>query len=577
VSPLRFLASTALLLCSLLATTQGSAQAQGFAVDRFDPAVAGSDWFTNESLDLRGDGRWAAAGTLEWAHKPLVVVDARGNEQSAILNDQVHLHVGGAVVLWDRVRFAASLPVLIAEGGQQASFGGGTLQAAGGADIGDLRLGGDVRIFGQSTDVATLAAGAAVYLPTGSRDTFTSDGRVRIVVPRVLFAGQAGGLAYAARTGLNVRTQGQNFAGEPFGSEWQFGLAAGVKLLDDRLLLGPEIYGSTVVSDGGKGVFDREATPVEALLGGHYRCECGLYGGLGAGPGLTAGLGAPALRVVATFGWMAPVQAPVPEPEAPADLDGDGIPDDDDACRGDPGPPNDDPKKNGCPRPKDADGDGILDRDDACVKEPGVPSDDPKKNGCPKSDGDGDGILDEDDACPELAGVPNDDPNLHGCPLFDGDNDGILDRDDACPDTPGKPNADPKKNGCPKAVLVGKEVKILERIEFDTAKATLRPESDDVLTAVLEVLQAHPELRKVQIQGHTDNRGARGYNVRLSSRRADSVLKWLVAHGIDRGRLVAKGFGPDKPIDDNKTEEGRQNNRRVEFHITDRDDAPTEE
>jgi outer membrane protein OmpA-like peptidoglycan-associated protein len=268
---------------------------------------------------------------------------------------------------------------------------------------------------------------------------------------------------------------------------------------------------------------------------------------------------------------MAPLEQAKPEPEAPSDLDGDGILDHDDACKGEPGVPSKDPKTHGCPKPKDADGDGILDRDDACVKEPGVPSEDPKKHGCPENDQDGDGILDDEDACVELAGVPNDDPNLHGCPLFDGDRDGILDRDDACPDEAGKPSDDPKKHGCPKALIVGKEVKILERIEFDTAKATIRAQSDEVLSAVLDLLQAHPEIKQVEIQGHTDNRGARGYNVRLSARRADAVLKWLVARGVEQRRLLAKGLGPDKPIDDNGSEDGRQNNRRVEFHITEQD------
>jgi hypothetical protein len=84
---------------------------------------------------------------------------------------------------------------------------------------------------------------------------------------------------------------------------------------------------------------------------------------------------------------------------------------------------------------------------------------------------------------------------------------------------------------------------------------------------VAEVLKEHTEITKVLVEGHTDNRGGKGYNQALSERRAKSVMKWLVKHGIDAKRLEAKGFGQDRPIADNTTEEGRQKNRRVEFKI----------
>jgi OmpA-OmpF porin, OOP family len=241
--------------------------------------------------------------------------------------------------------------------------------------------------------------------------------------------------------------------------------------------------------------------------------------------------------------------------------------------------PNDDKKKHGCPEAverKDSDGDGIFDDEDACVKDPGKANADKKKHGCPSKDSDGDGIFDDEDACVQLPGDPNEDPNLNGCPPPDTDGDGILDADDACVSDPGKPNDDPKKHGCPKAKIEGKQVKILERIEFDSAKATLRPESDEVLQAVLDVLTAHPELRKLSIEGHTDNRGARAFNTNLSRKRAEAVRLWLIERGIEAERLSAAGFGPDKPIDDNDSDEGRQNNRRVEFHITEQDSSSTE-
>ena len=96
--------------------------------------------------------------------------------------------------------------------------------------------------------------------------------------------------------------------------------------------------------------------------------------------------------------------------------------------------------------------------------------------------------------------------------------------------------------------------------------------SDELLTQVAEVLREHPEIKKVEVQGHTDNRGAAAYNKKLSDRRAKSVVRWLVERGhIDADRLEPKGYGMDQPIDDNSTEEGRQRNRRVQFKIVSQD------
>jgi outer membrane protein OmpA-like peptidoglycan-associated protein len=225
-----------------------------------------------------------------------------------------------------------------------------------------------------------------------------------------------------------------------------------------------------------------------------------------------------------------------------------------------------DPKKNGCP-PPDTDGDGIVDPQDACPTVPGVADPDPKKNGCPPPDTDGDKVPDTSDACPDIPGVATSDPATNGCPP-DTDGDGIRDDKDACPLEKGKEDPDPKKNGCPVAVRVTEtEIIILQQVQFDTGKATIRSVSDPLLDEVAGVLKDHPEILKIQVQGHTDIRGGRMFNIKLSQDRSDSVMKALVQRGIAPERLQAKGYGPDVPIGDNKTEEGRQKNRRVQFNI----------
>jgi outer membrane protein OmpA-like peptidoglycan-associated protein len=201
----------------------------------------------------------------------------------------------------------------------------------------------------------------------------------------------------------------------------------------------------------------------------------------------------------------------------------------------------------------------------------GVKTDDPKTNGCPP-DRDGDGIIDAEDACPDVKGVKTNDPKTNGCPPpKDTDGDGIIDPEDACPNEKGPRTDDPKTNGCPQKVRVTeKEIFILEQVQFDTNKATIKPVSDPLLDEVAGVLKEHPEITRIEVQGHTDNRGSRGLNKALSQNRADAVMKALNKRGIEAGRMSAKGYGPDVPIADNKTDEGRQKNRRVQFNIVEK-------
>ena len=122
-----------------------------------------------------------------------------------------------------------------------------------------------------------------------------------------------------------------------------------------------------------------------------------------------------------------------------------------------------------------------------------------------------------------------------------------------------------------------REIVILEKVQFKTASDVILKVSDELLTQVSAVLREHPEIKKIEVQGHTDNRGAAAYNQKLSERRAKSVMKWLTTRGeIDPERLEAKGYGMDQPVSENTTEEGRAMNRRVQFKITSFD-RPSEE
>ena len=101
-------------------------------------------------------------------------------------------------------------------------------------------------------------------------------------------------------------------------------------------------------------------------------------------------------------------------------------------------------------------------------------------------------------------------------------------------------------------------------VRFDLNKSTVKPESGPLLEQVLALLKQNPALR-LSVEGHTDNVGGADANRRLSDDRARAVVAWLVGKGVAAGRLGAKGFGADKPVADNRTEEGRAKNRRVEL------------
>jgi outer membrane protein OmpA-like peptidoglycan-associated protein len=240
---------------------------------------------------------------------------------------------------------------------------------------------------------------------------------------------------------------------------------------------------------------------------------------------------------------------------APLDSDGDGILDSDDRCVDVPGVA----KYAGCPIP-DTDGDGILDPDDQCKEVPGVTA----YQGCPIPDTDGDGILDPDDECVDVPGVAE----YKGCPIPDSDGDGFLDPQDDCPTVPETDNGFEDGDGCPDEVpkKVSTFTGVIEGIYFDTAKATIKPKSRAKLDDAVAVLTEYPSLR-IEISGHTDDRGEDAMNLELSRQRAEAVKAYFTDRSIAAGRIQTRGVGEAEPIESNETKKGRAKNRRIEFKL----------
>lgn len=115
-------------------------------------------------------------------------------------------------------------------------------------------------------------------------------------------------------------------------------------------------------------------------------------------------------------------------------------------------------------------------------------------------------------------------------------------------------------------------IEVKEQIFFESGHARIAAESFSLLDEIAVVVNEHPELVKIRIEGHTDDVGGSRANLALSKRRAVSVRTYLVSKGVDPVRLIAEGYGHDNPIADNDTPEGRAKNRRVAFTVLDRND-----
>lgn len=580
-----------LVVCLLTWMTVGGdaqAQQQSFALDRLDPSPASDRFFGVEGGDGGGHTVLSAQLLGEYAYRPLVLYTNDGDVQvGSVVSDQLVVHANVALSLFDRLLLNVNLPVSLITEGDSPTIGSLSLTSPSGAALGDLRLGARVRLLGEPSSAAVLSLAGSLWLPTGDSENFAGDGAVR-GQPGLILSGEGAVLAYALKGGVVVRRDRQ-LLDSKVGTELAFGGAVGFLLANRKLQVGPELYGTT----SAKEPFERPSTNAEALLGLRYRVSDWVLGG-GAGPGLSRGLGTPTLRALLSVAY-APSPEPVVAPK-PTDSDGDGILDRMDACPTVPGLRSEVPGDNGCP---DRDGDGVFDAHDACVDTAGVANDDPAKHGCPPDrdgdgvidaedvcpdvageksevaekngcppDRDGDAIIDVEDACPDVSGVKSSEPSENGCPP-DSDGDGIRDDRDACPQEKGKANADPEKNGCPTLVRVTKEeIIILQQVQFKTGSDVILAASDELLEQVAAVLREHPEILRIEVQGHTDNRGRPQYNQKLSERRAASVVRWLVSGGgLAAERLQPQGYGMDQPIADNSTEEGRQSNRRVQFKI----------
>src|SRR5580658_8516944 len=574
-------AATGLLWGSMLLVTRpAAAQQQTFHLDRLEVPGAPDDGVVLFRPAVQDGALLYGQLAVGLSVDPLRMGNiTNGAVQQAsagnAITDQLSTYMSAGVEFLNRFTFGVTFPAAWIEGGNQPSPTANQFLAQGaittfsttGPAIGDTRL--DFRgVVWRSPDQAwAFGAELGVFIPTGSSANFGGDGSAswlpmvdgewtppRLPLPLTFVANM--GIHFRPDNAINDPAGVHGVAqGLGVGNEWRWAVGA-LMPIGQRFRVGATIFGQTGLQNDsivGNTIFTSQNTPIEWNAEGRMKFPLPglerLFFGASVGTRLTDGYGGPDLRVVVLAGsyWSIEDKTP-PSPErriresiheSLKDTDGDGIPDDVDACPTVPEDHKDPDPDDGCPAPSDRDGDGIPDSIDKC---PDVPEDK-------------DGVDDED-----------------GCPEDDADTDGIPDAKDACPKEPGQPDPDPKKNGCPKFIhLEGSSVRVLQQVHFQTASATILPDSFPMLGEIAALLKATPAIKKMRIEGHTDNHGAADYNLDLSKRRAASVRQWLVEHGIDPGRLESQGYGITQPIETNDTDAGRAANRRVEFKITQED------
>ena len=535
-------------------------------VQKFEPAPTGNNYLSVEGALTIPHLTLAPSAWVNWGLNPLVERNDKDQIERHIVEHLVTMDVQAALGLGDRFELSVHVPV------HQIIGEGTPTQDVEGTALGDVRLSPKVRLVGPTgrRDLGLgLALALPVTLPTGDEARFVGSSQVS-VNPRVIGEVRLDVLEVAANVGYRFRPSNDVYQQLEVGNEVTYGAALALALGDADYQAIAELTGAGSVEDVRAG---SENSPLEALLAFRMRSEVGLVWTLGAGRGMIPDYGAPGVRVLTGLAW---------QPEE-RDRDGDGVLDPVDDCPDEPEDKDLFEDADGCPDP-DNDGDGLVDQVDRCPLDPENRNGFEDDDGCPDTppappappvvvgDRDKDGLNDDIDRCPDEPEDLDGFEDKDGCPDPDNDKDAILDADDACPNEPEVLNGVDDQDGCPdegvSRVRVTKEkIEILDKVFFETNKATIKPVSYAILNEVALVLVRNPNLRRVRVEGHTDDQGKDAYNLQLSQRRVDSVLAYLVNQGVAADRLEARGFGETQPIADNKSAQGRAENRRVEFRI----------
>lgn len=506
----------ALLAAVAVAALPSLSRAAELDISLFKPAAAGDGLAATEGArpPLDGEPKLELRTWADFAVHPLSFVSETG-QQRALVRSRTGEFLGAQAHLLGPLSLAVQVPLTLDVQGDlsglpPSSRGPSTLLGG----FGDLRLTPRLALLREEWAGIDLAAQASFEFPTARAQSLSGDGRVRaeglIALGRQLGHVPGGELSLLANGYLRLRPP-REFLDVKAGTEAGLRGGLGLGLRQTRAYIPRRVYleleGRSFLRAG----FAAGSSPAEWRVGGTL-CPVGnLAIDVAGGGALTDGVGAPRARFLFGFGWspaacgrgLQPALAAVAPASAVAAI---------------------------APTP-------------VVAPPPSPPAAEPAK----------------EPTAAEMLPLP---------PPLDSDGDGIPDADDACPDQPG-----PKDNqGCPRSirqrvVVSATRIEILDKVLFATGRVRLDPRSNELLDQVAAVLNSHPDLLVVQIDGHTDDVGAPSRNLMLSQARAESVAAYLESKGVDSRRLRARGFGQTQPIDTNRTAQGRANNRRVGFTV----------
>lgn len=293
-----FLSLSSMLL-AFPAPPAEAAEVKGFGINRFEPSGPDSDWFTLESLDFQGKLSPAFKLVGDWNHKPQKAYSIEGGHH-AIVDYQFALHPGASLTFANRFRVGASMPFYVLQAGNTVERFDGTYIGPSGAGVGDLRLGVDARVFGEPLDPLRLGVGFRFWLPTGSAENYTGDGKYKLE-PRVNLAGEVGVFEYAASVSYLHRGRRQSYVLTPIGDEVRYALGIGLRITD-AIFVGPELDGAFAISDTGD-IYEETTVFGSFLIGGRYQMN-DFRIGIAGGPGLSNAAGTPTFRGLVSASWM---------------------------------------------------------------------------------------------------------------------------------------------------------------------------------------------------------------------------------------------------------------------------------
>ena len=536
-----------------------------YTAERFRLSVDRRGILGVESADVPDQWSWDVGLWVGYADDPLNLYRTENGDRERVASLVSRRVAGGLVAalsLFDRLQLGVAAPVILNQDQDTNGIAGPPASISRGG-LGDLRIVPKLQLLTHEDQFLDVAVILGFVLPTGTSEDYFGDGRAML--------------------------QPELAISRPIGSRFRFGVNVGYRARKQRRALNLEVDDEIYAHAGAALMLTKHieldvtysgATAAEELFDTFNRNHSEMRGGLAVyagqvvlfaagGVGIAEGFGTPDWRAVGGIRLGNIREGSRAIEPGPNDADGDGLLDDADECPDEPENFNQWEDDDGCPEKiPDSDGDGLNDRIDECQSEPEDVDSFEDGNGCPDPDNDQDGVVDDKDECPlEPGAIEN-----RGCPDADSDGDTVVDRRDNCPNEPG----DPENAGCKvKQVvkIVDGKLELLDKVYFRTNKAVIRKVSYRLLRNVAEVLNNHPEIKTIHVEGHTDSRGGDAYNKKLSQRRAESVVDFLVNEGVNRRRLDPIGYGEEQPIDSNNTKEGRAANRRVEFKLQDGDGA----